>query len=149
LQVLRKGIYQGEQDLKKFIDALVILIDKLFMNAKELEGHVAPVTGIKKPHRASEIKDDSDASDYELKMLNRNKDKVDLRGKYLVEILDQQLMQINNKTEQDLINDQHEQDNPNVSANVSQATILDKTLMSSFRAKQKKKNDFNPLDKQM
>jgi len=82
-------------------------------------------------------------------MLNRNKDKVDLRGKYLVEILDQQLMQINNKTEQDLINDQHEQDNPNVSANVSQATILDKTLMSSFRAKQKKKNDFNPLDKQM
>ena len=89
--IARKGKFEGEQNLKQFICALEIVVDKLLINAMELHGHIASVKNITEPKKCGTFHEDSDASDYEIKQLQRKKDDINLRDKYLVEIFDNHL----------------------------------------------------------
>ena len=65
----RQGQFDGEKNLKNFIGVVDMITELLLVNAMELHGHIAAVKAITMPEAENHDFDDSDASDYEIKML--------------------------------------------------------------------------------
>ena len=98
--ILKQGIYSGQQDLNTFMHNIQLMLSHLVIQASELHGHVALVKPKTRPREATQLMgDDSDDSDYQEMLKIAKQNKVDVSNLFLVDIFSHQLVEMNKKLE--------------------------------------------------
>ena len=86
--ILKEGVINGEEVAKQFMDAIKLLLEYICSRASELQGRLAELRSIKKPEYVQEVQINSDDSDYDLKIMRIEQNRINLDNQTLVEIFD-------------------------------------------------------------